>query len=205
MNTKKITSLLGATFCLTALTAFNTQAQIPSIMQSDGKDSRTDYILNVSMTPGATNCGPQTQIMNGWTIDAEAFFHHDGLALNTFQTSTGGYFSTQTGTFTAPISGFYHVGASMRIETSAGDITIRHNGTPIAAMGTDLIERLTGNTMDFGGHWSTHSVSRNVYLNVGDSLTLVHESGESNDCVYDTTFKYNHFNVHLIRAVGGAG
>lgn len=180
-------------------------AQTPTTVQSNGKDSRADYILNAAMTNGSVNCGPSQIINNGWVIETEAYFNHNGLGVNTFINSTGGYFNASSGIFTAPLTGFYHVSFSMRVETGSGDVTLRKNGaTRLAGLGTDLIERL-GDFSNLDAFWSTHSTSKNVYLQTGDTLSLWHESGQFSDCTSDTNFKYNQFNVHLIRAVGGAG
>ncbi|UAA37809.1 hypothetical protein KIH87_14020 [Paraneptunicella aestuarii] len=200
---KQSSFLLKTVLCLSALAATQATAYTPQTMLSDAKDSRTDYILSASMNDGSRNCGSIQQITNGWKIDTEAYFNHNDLATNTMIASAGGYFSTATGTFTAPINGLYSVNFSMRISTGNGDITLRHNGTRIAATGTNLVDYTQ--TVSGWSTWSTHSVSKNLYMNAGDTLNLWYESGSTTDCSIETSFKYNHFNVNLIRAVGGAG
>lgn len=196
---KKASSfILSTALCLTALTTTQALAYIPTTLQSDGKDSRTDYILSASMSNDSSNCGPNRPITSGWQVDTEAYFNHDNLTANAEVFSTGGYFSN--GTFTAPVRGFYNVSFSMRISTGAGDFTLRHNNNRVAATGSNLVEY-----SQYTGLWSAHSVSKNLLMNAGDTLTLWHESGRTTDCSIETLFKYNHLNVYLIRAVDGEG
>lgn len=199
----KIMALCSALH-LSAFFSANVFAQVPTTLQSDGRDTRTSYILNATLASGTTNCGSNQQISNGWIVDAEAFFNHDGKLAKTFVPSTGGYFSTATGTFIAPVDGFYHVGATVRIETGNGDVSLRHNGSQVAAMGTDLVER-QGDRSAFGSIWSSHSLTKNLFLNAGDTLALFHEGGNSSDCILATNYNHNNFNVTLIRAVEGKG
>lgn len=175
---------------------------VPGNVFSSFNEGKTAYILSASISPGTSNCGPGKQMTNGWNIDAEALFNHEGVANNTEVAATGGYFSG--GTFTAPVNGFYNVSVSARIETQAGDITLRHRGLIVAAFGTDLVERrenqegyTSGNT---SGIWSSHGVSKNIYMNRGEQLVLFYESGRSDDCSIETSFHYGQFNVNLIRA-----
>lgn len=203
MNLKKTILGFGTGLSLAALVAFNAQAQVPQV-SSDGKDSRTDYILSASLASGARVCGASRPIAGAWVIDTEAYFNHNDEKIAKNVPAVGGFFSPQTGVFTAPITGFYHINASVRAETGAVDVTLRRNGTRIAALGTDLIARL-GDTGNYAGTWSSHSVSKNVFLNQGDAIDLYIESGQSNECIAETNFKYNQFNVHLLRAVGGEG
>lgn len=178
----------------------------PAGISSSFSEAKTAYILSASLLDGSANCGSSQQMVNGWKIDAEALFDHTGVTNNTEVIATGGYFSN--GTFTAPVDGFYNVSVSARIETQSGDITLRHNNVIVAAFGTDLVERLEdqygfslGNT---SGIWASHGVSKNIYMNSGDILTLIYESGRSDDCSIETKFHYGQFNVNLIRATASS-
>lgn len=184
--------------------SFYANAQIPTTTFSSFNDGKIAYILSASLENGSMNCGPGQAITNGWKVDTEALFDHTGVNNNNQVASTGGHFNAGTGTFTAPVDGYYHVDVSMRIERQAGDITLRLNNVAIAGFGTDLVERLedlTGNNLGpTGPYWSSHSVAKNVYMTTGQTLHMVYESGQSNDCSYDTSFHYGQFNVNLIRA-----
>lgn len=175
-------------------------ASTPQQFFSSFNEGKTAYILSASITAGSYNCGSVRQMTTGWQIDTEALFDHSGVGNNTEVASSGGYFSS--GTFTAPVSGFYHVDVSARIETQAGDITLRKSNVIIAAFGTDLVERIEGSSGNTSGVWASHGVAKNVYMNSGETLTLWYESGQSDDCSIETTFHYGQFNVHLIRATG---
>lgn len=163
------------------------------------------YALSAHQTSGAQNCGgiPNTgkQIENGWVTDLDVYRAREiGVSLNENVDAVGGYFQTSTGTFQAPIAGVYHICMAVRAETSAVDVTLRAGGTRIAAIGTDLIERLTGNSQNLEGHWSSHSVCKNVYLPQYTPVNMWMESSEANDCTYETSYRYNHLDINLLFA-----
>lgn len=199
MNRKKSFGTTLSSFCLSLFVSSPLLAQVPSYSTSDGVNVYSDYILSASMIDGAQNCGGGA-IDFGWVVDTEAYFHHDGSAVKTFTPSTGGYFSSLTGVFTAPITGFYQVGASVRAERGNVDVSLRRNGIPVAALGTDLLRRYDLSDSLYQV-WSTLSTNKSLLLNAGDTLNLWMESVEHIDCTFETSFKYNQFNVHLIRAV----
>lgn len=159
------------------------------------------YVLGAHQTGGARNCGGNRQITNGWIIDVEAARYREaGVSANTEIATLGGYFLTGTGTFLTPYNGVYQVCMSARAETGAVDVSLRIGGsTRIAAVGTDLIQRL-GDNSNFAGTWSSHSICRNVRLTAGQQLTMWMESGSSNDCTSETNFVYNTLDVNLLFA-----
>ncbi len=72
----------------------------------------------------------------------------------------------------------------------------------IAAFGTDLVEKRENRAGRSDGptntYWSSHGVSTLRYLNAGDTVSLWMESGQSNDCLYESGWFYNEFSVLLI-------
>lgn len=201
-------SLLGALTLLPLFAANSLNAATPVTTMSNAKDVRTDYILSASMEGGTQNCGPINRVVNGWVIDTEAYFNHHGIKQSTVIASQAGMHFAN-GTFTAPVDGYYQINVSVRVERQNGDLTLRKDGTAIAGLGTDLVERMENSVGQSGGpigaYWSSHSVTKNLYLTTGETVWLQHESGQSNDCIFATSFKYNQFNVYLIRATGGNG
>ena len=209
MNLIKQARLLPlATLALISTSAVN--AATPFATTSNAKDARTSYILSASMAPGAMNCGPNNRVTTGWVVDTEAYFNHKGVSQSTLVTSTngpnGGQFNT--GVFTTPVDGYYQINVSVRAETQNVDLVLQKNGSIIAGLGTDMIQRvgiLNGQGGSTQSLWSTHSVSKNLYLQAGDVVDLVMKSSQSTDCIMETAYKYNQFNVFLIRATGGNG
>ena len=154
------------------------------------------YALSAQQTNGTRNCGPNRQITNGWETEFEYYRARGPESASTSTPTTSGSFAG--GTFTAPRSGVYHVCMSARGETGLMDITLRKAGVRIAAIGTDLIQRLNGNAQNFGGYWSSHSICRNVYMALGQQLTMWMEGGQSTDCTAETSFTYNTLDINLV-------
>ncbi len=114
----------------------------------------------------------------------------------------GGYFNVGTGTFFAPVDGVYYLSGYARCETSACDITLRLNGgTQVCGWGTDMVERINNNN-DFSGNWYSTGCATVERLTLNQQISMWYESGESNDCMQDTTFHYTHLNVLLYMADG---
>lgn len=178
-------------------------SQTPSALSVTQKEvNQSRYAMSAKTTAGALNCGPGSNLINnGWVVDLEEYWVRDGQSANEAITTTGGQFSG--GVFTAPRNGVYHISGYGRCEKQACDVTIKVNGsTNIAAFGTDLVKiaedqaNMVGGSTGYG--WMSTGVSTIQRLTTGQTVAMYMESGQSTDCLYDTSFFYGHLNVFMI-------
>ena len=100
---------------------------------------------------------------SGWTVAASSVF-----IFNNTMHNIGGHYSTSNGRFTAPIAGTYQFSFHTIYTGNSGNdwISIRKNGA-----------RINGGDYHFstspGAQWDTIGGSLNLYLSIGDYVTMV--------------------------------
>jgi hypothetical protein len=98
-----------------------------------------------------------------WTVTASSVFLFNNVVHN-----IGGHYSTSNGRFTAPVAGVYQFSFHSIYTGNAGNdwISIRRNAT-----------RISGGDYHFsttpGTQWDTIGGSLNLYLSIGDYVTMV--------------------------------
>jgi len=112
--------------------------------------------------------------------------------LNVYLTAAGatGTAPFSSGTFTAPVAGWYHICSFSRFKNSgnSNDVTILTGGsTVIGGYGSAV-------TYD----WRSTGICLDEFLAANTQVTVKHQSGGGSDCIQSTGWPYNKFTVHTI-------
>merc|ERR1712002_605657 len=95
-----------------------------------------------------------------------------------------------SGTFTAPVAGWYHICSFSRFKNTgnSNDVTILTGGsTVIGGYGSAV-------TYD----WRSTGICLDQFLAANTQVTVKHQSGGGSDCIQSTGWPYNKFTVHTI-------
>jgi len=95
-----------------------------------------------------------------------------------------------SGTFTAPVAGWYHICSFSRFKNTgnSNDVTILTGGsTVIGGYGSAV-------TYD----WRSTGICLDEFLAANTQVTVRHRSGGGSDCIQSTGWPYNKFTVHTI-------
>jgi len=139
----------------------------------------TDAISVVDAHFTGNQCGPFT---------LSSYSTNVNVALKTDGTTDTAPFSG--GTFTARANGWYHICSFSRFRNTgnSNDVNILLGGsTVIGSYGSAV-------TYD----WRTTGICLDYFLSTGNTITVRHQSGGSNDCIQSTGWPYNKFTVHTI-------
>merc|ERR1712198_374892 len=116
------------------------------------------------LTGYTTKCGPQT--ISGWTSQL-GIYYAAGSAADSATT----YTNTGSGTYTAPVNGYYNICSFLRFRKGGNAVDADWRST-----GTCLIRELTA----------------------GQTVYIRNNSGGSSDCVEETAWRYGRLAVYLI-------
>merc|ERR1719233_307489 len=139
----------------------------------------TNAIVVVDAHYTGNQCGQFT--LTSFSNNLNVYLQADG---------TAGTAPFSSGTFTAPVNGWYHICSFSRFKNSgnSNDVTILTGGsTVIGGYGSAV-------TYD----WRSTGICLDEYLAANTQVTVKHQSGGGNDCIQSTGWPYNKFTVHTI-------
>jgi len=142
-------------------------------------DSDAVAVADAYLASG-TKCGP-TQV-TGFSEHVDVYYKKNEKTVNAITTFT-------SDRFTAPVTGWYMVCAFFRFRNTgnSNDVTIRKNGAIVAAF---------GNAIQYD--WRSTGTCTIQKMTANEYIDLYHWSGDSNDCIEETGWRYGRFNAHLI-------
>jgi len=139
----------------------------------------TNAIVVVDAHYTGNQCGQFT--LTSFSNNLNVYLQADG---------TTGTAPFSSGTFTAPVAGWYHICSFSRFKNSgnSNDVTILTGGsTVIGGYGSAV-------TYD----WRSTGICLDEYLAANTQVTVKHQSGGGSDCIQSTGWPYNKFTVHTI-------
>jgi len=131
-------------------------------------------------------CGPQT--ITGWGGSLDIYYDTSSTA-----DSTNVYVSTGSGTYTAPVTGYYNICAFLRFKKwdngrgGYGDVTIVAGGSTVAGFG-DAVR----------SDWRSTGTCLIRRLTAGQTVYIRNNSGDSKDCVEETNYRYGRLAVYMV-------
>merc|ERR1712050_693561 len=142
----------------------------------------TFAIGDMYLTGYSTRCGPQT--ITGWTNSLDIYYT---TAATT--DSANVYVSTGSGTYTAPVTGYYNICAFLRFKRggNAVDVTVVAGGSTVAGFG-DAVD----------GDWRSTGTCLIRRLTAGQTVYIRNNSGGSSDCVEETRWRYGRLAVYMV-------
>merc|ERR1712168_1195639 len=142
----------------------------------------TFAIGDMYLTGYSTRCGPQT--ITGWTNSLDIYYT---TAATT--DSANVYVSTGSGTYTAPVTGYYNICAFLRFKRggNAVDVTVVAGGSTVAGFG-DAVD----------GDWRSTGTCLIRKLTAGNTVYIRNNSGGSSDCVEETNWRYGRLAVYMV-------
>merc|ERR1712179_449025 len=139
----------------------------------------TNAIVVVDAHYTGNQCGQFT--LTSFSNNLNVYLKADG---------TAGTAPFSSGTFTAPVAGWYHICSFSRFKNSgnSNDVTILTGGsTVIGGYGSAV-------TYD----WRSTGICLDEFLAANTQVTVKHQSGGGSDCIQSTGWPYNKFTVHTI-------
>merc|ERR1712013_506038 len=139
----------------------------------------TNAIVVVDAHYTGNQCGQFT--LTSFSNNLNVYLKADG---------TAGTAPFSSGTFTAPVAGWYHICSFSRFKNSgnSNDVTILTGGlTVIGGYGSAV-------TYD----WRSTGICLDQFLAANTQVTVKHQSGGGSDCIQSTGWPYNKFTVHTI-------
>jgi len=134
-----------------------------------------------------TKCGAQQ--VTGWTETLDVYYAAGAAAGTAGAVQATKLVTASSGTFTAPVAGYYNICAFFRFLKGGNsvDITLKVSGTRVAAFG-DAIEY----------DWRSTGTCTIQKLAAAATVTIHLESGGGSDCIEETGWYYGKFNGYLI-------
>jgi len=134
------------------------------------------------LTGYTTKCGPQT--ISGWTSQLDIYY-----AAGSAADSATTYTNTGSGTYTAPVNGYYNICSFLRFKKggNAVDVTVVAGGSTVAGFG-DAVD----------ADWRSTGTCLIRELTAGQTVYIRNNSGGSSDCVEETAWRYGRLAVYLI-------
>jgi len=142
----------------------------------------TFAIGDMYLTGYSNRCGPQT--ITGWTSSLDIYYTTTAVV-----DSTNVYVSTGSGTYTAPVTGYYNICAFLRFKRggNAVDVTVVAGGSTVAGFG-DAVD----------GDWRSTGTCLIRKLTAGNTVYIRNNSGGSSDCVEETNWRYGRLAVYMV-------
>jgi len=142
----------------------------------------TFAIGDMYLTGYSNRCGPQT--ITGWTNALDIYY-----STTADTDSTNVYVSTGSGTYTAPVTGYYNICAFLRFKKggNAVDVTVVAGGATVAGFG-DAVD----------GDWRSTGTCLIRKLTAGNTVYIRNNSGGSSDCVEETNWRYGRLAVYMV-------
>merc|ERR1712106_799273 len=140
---------------------------------------KTNAIVVVDTHYSGNQCGAFT--LSSFSTNLNVYLEAAG---------TTGTAPFSSGTFTAPVAGWYHICSFSRFKNSgnSNDVTILTGGsTVVGGYGSAV-------TYD----WRSTGICIDEFLAASTTVTVKHQSGGSSDCIQSTGWPYNKFTVHTI-------
>eukprot|EP00091_Calanus_sinicus_P017989 TRINITY_DN3962_c0_g1_i7.p1 TRINITY_DN3962_c0_g1~~TRINITY_DN3962_c0_g1_i7.p1 ORF type:complete len:243 (-),score=82.88 TRINITY_DN3962_c0_g1_i7:120-848(-) len=192
MNTSR-TDPNWSTYCVEPPASFSsTGNQIPS-GRMQGVEAPKDRstaattadtfsIGDMYLSGYTTKCGPQT--ITGWTNSLDIYYSTTAVA-----DSTNTYVSTGSGTYTAPVNGYYNICAFLRFKKggNAVDVTVYAGGSVVAGFG-DAVDQ----------DWRSTGTCIIRLLSAGNTVYIRNNSGGGSDCVEETAWRYGRLGVYMV-------
>eukprot|EP00090_Calanus_glacialis_P007943 TRINITY_DN1632_c0_g1_i2.p1 TRINITY_DN1632_c0_g1~~TRINITY_DN1632_c0_g1_i2.p1 ORF type:complete len:255 (-),score=59.40 TRINITY_DN1632_c0_g1_i2:110-874(-) len=192
MNTSR-TDPNWSTYCVEPPASFSsTGNQVPSGRMQEveaPKDrstaattANTFAIGDMYLSGYSTKCGPQT--ITGWTNSLDIYY---STTVATDSTTT--YVSTGSGTYTAPVNGYYNICAFLRFKKggNAVDVTVYAGGSVVAGFG-DAVD----------ADWRSTGTCIIRLLTAGNTVYIRNNSGGGSDCVEETAWRYGRLGVYMV-------
>jgi len=145
----------------------------------------TFAIGDMYLTSGQ-KCGPQT--ITGWTNSLDIYYDTASTA-----DSTTVYVNTGSGTYTAPVNGYYNICAFLRFKKggNAVDVTVVAGGSTVAGFG-DAVDN----------DWRSTGTCLIRLLTAGQTVYIRNNSGNSDsnngDCVQETNWRYGRLAIYMV-------
>jgi len=142
----------------------------------------TFAIGDMYLTGYSNRCGPQT--ITGWTNALDIYY-----STTADTDSTNVYVGTGSGTYTAPVTGYYNICAFLRFKRggNAVDVTVVAGGSTVAGFG-DAVD----------GDWRSTGTCLIRKLTAGNTVYIRNNSGGSSDCVEETNWRYGRLAVYMV-------
>jgi len=180
------------TFCIPPEESFSsTGNQVPSVRTEEAaspKDRSTaattadTFAIGDMYLNAGEKCGPQT--ITGWSSSLDIYYDTSSTA-----DSTNVYVNTGSGTYTAPVTGYYNICAFLRFKRlgNAVDVTVVAAGSTVAGFG-DAVD----------ADWRSTGTCLIRRLVAGNTVYLRNNSGGSQDCVEETNYRYGRLAVYMV-------
>merc|ERR1712098_603175 len=139
----------------------------------------TNDIVVVDAHYTGNQCGDFT--LTSYSNNLNVYLKADG---------TAGTAPFSSGTFTAPVAGWYHICSFSRFKNSgnSNDVTILSGGSTVIGG--------YGNAVTYD--WRSTGICIDEFLAANTQVTVKHRSGGGSDCIQSTGWPYNKFTVHTI-------
>merc|ERR1712002_467409 len=139
----------------------------------------TNAIVVVDAHYTGNQCGPFT--LTSFSNNLNVCLKADG---------TAGTAPFSSGTFTAPVAGWYHICSFSRFKNggNSNDVTILSGGSTVIGG--------YGNAVTYD--WRSTGICIDEFLAANTQVTVKHQSGGGSDCIQSTGWPYNKFTVHTI-------
>jgi len=154
----------------------------PKDRSSAGTATDIFSVGDMYLTGYSQRCGPQT--ITGWTNSLDIYY-----AAGVTTDSTNTYVGTGSGTYTAPLNGYYNICAFLRFKKggNAVDVTVVAAGATVAGFG-DAVD----------GDWRSTGTCLIRFLSAGNTVYIKNNSGGSSDCVEETNWRYGRLAVYMV-------
>jgi len=155
---------------------------LPKDRSTAATTADTFAIGDMYLTGYSNRCGPQT--ITGWTSSLDIYYTTTAVV-----DSTNVYVSTGSGTYTAPVTGYYNICAFLRFKRggNAVDVTVVAGGSTVAGFG-DAVD----------GDWRSTGTCLIRKLTAGNTVYIRNNSGGSSDCVEETNWRYGRLAVYMV-------
>jgi len=159
-----------------------TEIQLPQDRSTAATAADIVAVGDMYLSGYTTKCGPQT--ITGWTSQLDIYY-----AAGSAADSTTTYAITGSGTYTAPVNGYYNICSFLRFKKggNAVDVTVIVGGVTVAGFG-DAVD----------GDWRSTGTCLIRELTAGQTVYIRNNSGGGSDCVEETAWRYGRLAVYLI-------
>jgi len=158
------------------------EVEVPRDRSTAATTADTFAIGDMYLSGYTTKCGPQT--ITGWTNSLDIYYSTTAVA-----DSTNTYVSTGSGTYTAPVNGYYNICAFLRFKKggNAVDVTVYAGGSVVAGFG-DAVDQ----------DWRSTGTCIIRLLTAGQTVYIRNNSGGGSDCVEETAWRYGRLGVYMV-------